>query len=161
VSFTAHVSPALASLQRQPCARTWGRFEYPTSDLWAVQLVGYRQVPSHPTQRFFGSLPCSLIGGEAHADSKTKITVFSGIGFPVKKTILLPPPCFEGGKNHPSRFEKRYPGLESVFSSNIAFLQQLITSAVPGKSSDENSPVSVVEKRRMMVLIVGGVSWHR
>ena len=51
-----------------------------------------RKISSCPSRRFVRSLPCGLIGGGAPAASKTKATVFSGIGFPVKKTILLPIP---------------------------------------------------------------------
>ncbi len=59
----------------------------------------WRRVISTPPQRFIRSLLCGLIGGKGARCSKTKTAVFSGIGFPVKKTILLPFPKLQRREN--------------------------------------------------------------
>jgi hypothetical protein len=64
-----------------------------------------------------------VIGGGAHTASNMKTTVFSEIGFPVKKTILLPIPMLQGTGKIRMRLPLENPNRDSGdgFTARIAF----------------------------------------
>ncbi len=113
----ARQSALASALPRFTCAGTWCGFESGACHPCAFQFVGDRRIPSCPSHRFVRSLSCGLIGGGAHADSKTKIGVFSGSGFPVKRVLRSRSHVCQGRKK-PSdeaprqRFQSETPGRE-------------------------------------------------